>query len=187
MCTLLRRGGPNNATYIAGFTILDREHIVNVGIADIGTQLTGGLISTVKPGAVFGIFASFTKPGASQGANPACALTADNKTIPVGCSGGGWPNVSWERYNNYHAAPCVNFTASKLRAQLILDHNSHKRPEPGTIIRTMLDCKHNAALPTMGQLLNICTCMQRPQRTLSGSTMSSRGDLPAWPSLMTGL
>lgn len=39
MCTLLRKGGPNNATYVAGFTILDREHIANVGIADIGTQL----------------------------------------------------------------------------------------------------------------------------------------------------
>lgn len=32
-------------------------------------------------------------------------------------SDGNVLNVSWERYNNYHAAPSINFTASKsLRA-----------------------------------------------------------------------
>lgn len=41
VCTKLDRGGPNNATYVTGFTILDREHTAVVGIEDIGTQLSG--------------------------------------------------------------------------------------------------------------------------------------------------
>jgi hypothetical protein len=47
VCTKLSRGGPNNATYIVGYTILDREHVINVGIEDIGTQLTGKWVGTV--------------------------------------------------------------------------------------------------------------------------------------------
>lgn len=43
VCTKLDRGGPNNATYVTAFTILDREHVIQVGIEDIGTQLTGNL------------------------------------------------------------------------------------------------------------------------------------------------
>lgn len=41
VCTKLARGGPNNATYVTAYTILDREHAIQVGIEDIGTQLTG--------------------------------------------------------------------------------------------------------------------------------------------------
>ena len=40
-CTKLARGGPNNATYIVGYTILDREHTATVGIESLGTQLSG--------------------------------------------------------------------------------------------------------------------------------------------------
>ena len=41
VCTKLARGGPNNATYIVGYTILDREHTATVGIESLGTQLSG--------------------------------------------------------------------------------------------------------------------------------------------------
>ena len=41
VCTKLQKGGPNNATYVAGYTLLDREHVINIGIVPTNDQLTG--------------------------------------------------------------------------------------------------------------------------------------------------
>jgi hypothetical protein len=51
VCTKLARGGPNNATYIVGYTILDREHTATVGIESLGTQLSGDepLLAQIAP------------------------------------------------------------------------------------------------------------------------------------------
>lgn len=48
VCTKLARGGPNNATYVTGFTVMDREHTAVVGIDDAGTQMTSVNLSNLS-------------------------------------------------------------------------------------------------------------------------------------------
>ncbi|CAL8467174.1 g6710 [Coccomyxa elongata] len=110
VCTLLRRGGPNNATYIAGFTILDREHIINVGIADIGTQLTVEV------------------DGRMLWLDDTVQMTSLVQSWHFPSQDGNVLNVSWERYNNYHAAPSVNFTAKAATYTVWLNYEQQGRP-----------------------------------------------------------
>lgn len=126
---MLKRGGPNNATYIVGFTILDREHVIQVGIADIGTQLTGGGTELLLPvlsaptaqrisdcfynNALSVAHAAVEVDGRKLWLDETVQMTNLVQTWHFPSKDGNVLNVSWERYNDYHAAPTVNFTASK--------------------------------------------------------------------------
>ncbi|CAL5225282.1 g8079 [Coccomyxa viridis] len=110
VCTKLARGGPNNATYITGFTILDREHTAIVGIEDLGTQLTVQV------------------DGKRLLLDPTVHSNALVQNWQFPSKDGNSLNVSWERYDAYHAAPQVNFTARAATYTIWLNYEQQGRP-----------------------------------------------------------
>ncbi|CAK0735989.1 hypothetical protein CVIRNUC_000673 [Coccomyxa viridis] len=125
VCTKLARGGPNNATYAVGYTIMDREHVANVGIDETGTQLTvqvDGKILTLDP--------TVHSPGLVQ-----------NWQFPS--QDGNSLNASWERLDGYHAAPQINFTARAATYTFWLAYEQQGRP-PRVLRSDTLPVIHSA-------------------------------------------
>ena len=119
---------------------MDREHVANVGIDETGTQLTGPRLCPLRPGikprnraAVQALKTSLVH---TKIVRMVCvAVQVDGKILtldPTVHSPGlvqNWQfpsqdgnslNVSWERLDGYHAAPQINFTASKRRTAHVL-------------------------------------------------------------------
>ena len=144
VCTKLARGGPNNATYAVGYTIMDREHVANVGIDETGTQLTGMrlcllctgrnlklriellcklwrlLRSTKSVQLTHNFCVAVQVDGKVLTLDPTVHTTALVQNWQFPSQDGNSLNVSWERYDSYHAAPQINFTASKRNTAHVL-------------------------------------------------------------------
>ena len=138
VCTKLTRGGPNNATYVVAYTILDREHIINVGVAATDDQLTGTSIATNALSPIFimvvGISARAVHAVAVDGRtlfmDPTVQATALVQTWHFPSADSHALDVSWQRYDPHYGGPSVNFTCSERPSYLAAFQWSFKVHQP---------------------------------------------------------
>ena len=121
VCTKLQKGGPNNATYVAGYTILDREHVVSIGIVPTNDQLTGmkflqSLVKLLCCGSegCSKLVCAFAVEvdGRRLFMDQTVQTTSLVQTWRFPSKDGNAMTVAWQRYDSTRGAPSVNFTAS---------------------------------------------------------------------------